>query len=84
MSSHQNSSKKSMDFLGFIAKVLEVDCDDVDLPEKQPKPKSEEEIRKQEECNNRNKKNALENPFLKDYFTQLRERHKSKKFWFNR
>ena len=67
------------DFFSKFKKMLEMDCDDVDLPEESNKENKKEV----DEKTNENRKGTLTNPFLKDFFSRLSQHHKSKKIWFN-
>ncbi|EAY13290.1 hypothetical protein TVAG_464240 [Trichomonas vaginalis G3] len=75
------SGKRIQDFFQKLHRKLEMDCDDVDLPEDDCKPEKER-LNTSQEKNLQNRKQTLANPFLKDFFQQLRTNHKSKRHWF--
>ena len=73
------SQRKGFRFFKNMIKKLEIDCDDVDLPEEQKEvPDADLEAK-----NMHNKSSTLENPFLADFFSRLRKKHKSNHVWFN-
>lgn len=77
------SGKRIQDFFISLQKKLEMDCDDIDLPEENLNKETEKPILRHEQ-NIQNRKQTLANPFLRDFFQRLRTNHKSKKHWFNK
>ena len=75
----KEATYQGSEFFSRFKRMLEMDCDDVDLPEESNK-RNKKEI---EEKTSENRKGTLTNPFLKDFFNRLSQHHKSKKIWFN-
>ena len=83
-----SGSSKLSDFFTNFRKRLEMDfCEDVDeeddgiLTEQQTQNR---ETQRDPKIDSRNKDSTLGNPFLTDFFSQLKRNHKSKKIWFNK
>lgn len=75
------SGKRIQDFFIALQRKLEMDCDDIDLPDEHLNKEAEKPHHEQ---NIQNRKQTLANPFLGDFFQRLRSNHKSKKHWFNK
>ena len=78
-----SGSSKYSDFFTTFRKKLEIDfCEDIDYHKEDLLIQNQ--TRRDPKIDIRNKDSTLANPYLKDFFSQLKRNHKSKKIWFNK